>query len=116
MSASQVEISDDVFIIRKETADAYKKSIDSRVSHEETDGHRDTGDLEGKSEEELTGEREDEGARVQCGQTGLFSHITWTGEIPPQKWMNFNTKVVSKFAASKGSALRELRLDPEVKQ
>ena len=72
-------------------------------------------------------------------QRDLFSHITWNGEIPPQKWMNFYTKVVSKFAASKGvkltvtfeaapeggvskqkveevkAALRELGLNPEVK-
>ncbi|NKB16062.1 MAG: hypothetical protein HC774_02780 [Sphingomonadales bacterium] len=26
----------------------------------------------------------------------------WTGEVPPQKWMNFYTKVLSRFAASKG--------------
>ncbi|MCD4845168.1 MAG: hypothetical protein K8R25_11850 [Methanosarcinales archaeon] len=24
--------------------------------------------------------------------------ITWDGEIPSQKWMNFYTKVLSKFA------------------
>ena len=31
--------------------------------------------------------------------------ISWEGEIPPQKWMNFYTKVLSKFAASKGLKL-----------
>jgi hypothetical protein len=35
-------------------------------------------------------------------QADLFSRIQWIGEVPPQKWMNFYTKVVSKFA-SKGS-------------
>ena len=71
-------------------------------------------------------------------QTDLFSQITWTGEIPPQKWINFYQKVVSKFAAFKGvkltvtfeaspeggvskqkveeaeAALRELGLDPDL--
>ena len=28
--------------------------------------------------------------------------MRWTGEVPPQKWMNFYTKVLSRFAASKG--------------
>jgi len=28
--------------------------------------------------------------------------LRWTGDIPPQKWMNFYTKVLSRFAASKG--------------
>jgi hypothetical protein len=31
--------------------------------------------------------------------------LRWEGEIPPQKWMNFYTKVLSKFAASKGLKL-----------
>ena len=31
--------------------------------------------------------------------------LRWTGEIPPQKWMNFYTKVLSKFATGKGLKL-----------
>jgi hypothetical protein len=31
--------------------------------------------------------------------------LSWQGEVPPQKWMNFYTKVLSKFAASKGLKL-----------
>ncbi|HYV39720.1 MAG TPA: DUF499 domain-containing protein [Gemmataceae bacterium] len=31
--------------------------------------------------------------------------LRWEGEIPPQKWMNFYTKVLAKFAASKGLKL-----------
>jgi hypothetical protein len=27
--------------------------------------------------------------------------LKWTGEIPAQKWMNFYTKVLSKFAGPK---------------
>ena len=27
--------------------------------------------------------------------------LTWCGEVPPQKWMNFYTRVVSKFATEK---------------
>jgi hypothetical protein len=26
--------------------------------------------------------------------------MRWTGEVPPQKWMNFYTKVWAKFATS----------------
>lgn len=28
--------------------------------------------------------------------------ITWSGEVPPQKWMNFYTKVLTKFAGGNG--------------
>ena len=33
------------------------------------------------------------------------SGLSWTGEIPPQKWMNFYTKVLSKFASARGLRL-----------
>ena len=32
--------------------------------------------------------------------------IHWQGEVPPQKWMNFYTKVLSRFASAKGLKLR----------
>lgn len=31
--------------------------------------------------------------------------IRWQGEVPPQKWMNFYTKVLSRFVAAKGLKL-----------
>ena len=33
------------------------------------------------------------------------SPLSWTGEIPPQKWMNFYTKVLSKFASERSLKL-----------
>jgi len=32
--------------------------------------------------------------------------IQWQGEVPPQKWMNFYTKVLSRFASSEGLKLK----------
>ncbi len=32
--------------------------------------------------------------------------IRWQGEVPPQKWMNFYTKVLSRFASIKGLKLK----------
>jgi plastocyanin len=32
--------------------------------------------------------------------------IAWAGDVPPQKWMNFYTKILSKFATRKGLKLR----------
>jgi hypothetical protein len=32
--------------------------------------------------------------------------FSWTGEIPPQKWMNFYTKVLTRFVTSGGLKLR----------
>ena len=32
--------------------------------------------------------------------------IRWSGDVPPQKWMNFYTKVSSRFASSGDLKLR----------
>ena len=32
--------------------------------------------------------------------------IHWQGEVPPQKWMNFYTKVLSRFASTEGLKLK----------
>lgn len=45
--------------------------------------------------------------------------LSWEGEIPAQKWMNFYTKVLSKFAAGKGLKLTvhfELSSDGAISQ
>jgi hypothetical protein len=50
---------------------------------------------------------------------GPSKGLRWEGVIPPQKWMNFYTKVLSKFAASKGLKLTvrfELTTDGGVSQ
>jgi hypothetical protein len=33
------------------------------------------------------------------------STLKWAGDVPPQKWMNFYTKVLSKFASAQGLKL-----------
>jgi len=40
--------------------------------------------------------------------------LKWTGEIPAQKWMNFYTKVLSKFAGAQGLKLTlSIEVSPE---
>ena len=70
-------------------------------------------------------------------QSETISQVEWHGEVPPQKWMNFYTRFVSKFTPIQGvklevtfkaspdggispqklaeakAALRELGLDPD---
>lgn len=31
--------------------------------------------------------------------------LVWTGNVPPQKWMNFYTQVLSRFSSRKGLRL-----------
>ena len=45
--------------------------------------------------------------------------IWWQGQVPPQKWMNFYTKVLSRFATGKGLKLTvrfELSADTPIPQ
>ncbi len=37
--------------------------------------------------------------------TSSLAKIAWSGDIPAQKWMNFYTKVLSKFVAGMGLKL-----------
>jgi hypothetical protein len=42
----------------------------------------------------------------------MISRLVWSGDVPHQKWMNFYTKVLSKFAATSGLKLT-LRVEAE---
>jgi len=58
-----------------------------------------TGNVEGSAQVRvaklLVPKPGEEGGRVEVGQPVL----RWSGSIPPQKWMNFYTKVVSRYAS-----------------
>jgi hypothetical protein len=47
---------------------------------------------------------DDEGDDDEAQKTGE-QLIRWHGTVPPQKWMNFYTKVLSRFASAKGLKL-----------
>jgi Protein of unknown function (DUF499) len=156
LSAEQVEISDDMFII---TAEESKKQIEppklttivvSPSSAQIEPGKKQTFTANGLDQHgreyaiksvkwSATGGKidkdgtfsaeKDEGNFVVTATTGEISGVAtcvitkegklispptpipsagklvWTGEVPPQKWMNFYTKVLSKFAAGKGLKL-----------
>jgi len=104
----EVEISDDVFLIRKEIAETYKAAQTAPQQTASTPG----------SETQLTGAAAASpnqptptpvpapGRGAEPTEPDSFTHIEWSGEVPAQKWMNFYTKVVSKFAAGQGVKLK----------
>ena len=100
---ADVELSEDMFIITKETAEAYLKTRATAAA---------------PPAPAPVGTSAPVSAPVAGAATtpapGLFAAVTpaenpagikWTGEIPAQKWMNFYTKVLTKFAAAKGLKL-----------
>lgn len=108
---AEIEITDDVFIIRGELADACLAAQplpgvpepvlgEPRGSAQPVAGN---GAVPGGTPSPVAG-----GGSVGAQpspQGELFPHIQWSGEVPPQKWMNFYTRVLSKFASGQGLSL-----------
>lgn len=98
LGAQDIEISDDMYVIQQEVAEAYKAGktapSPSPTATSPAPGAPSTGTLP------ISGSTPAPGLTAST-----LSKITWTGEIPSQKWMNFYTKVLSKFAAGMGLKL-----------
>ena len=97
LPSQDVEISDDVFLIQRELAEAYEAG---RISP--------TPDV--VVEPTVYGRlRRTTGASpVTDGKSptpASIPRLVWSGDVPHQKWMNFYTKVLSKFAATAGLKL-----------
>ena len=96
INALDIEISEDVFLIPKEKAHAISEGkVPPIVLETEEDK---------PSEESITpitptGESIDKEKGIAVP---MASSISWEGELPWQKWSNFYTKVLSKFATSEG--------------
>ncbi|MGH7990589.1 MAG: ATP-binding protein, partial [Limisphaerales bacterium] len=98
LMTADVELSEEMFIITKETAEAYLKTRVTSPAPAATS----------------TPAAPTSPATVPVVAVDLIpppiassanSGLTWTGEIPAQKWMNFYTKVLSKFATARGLKL-----------
>jgi len=95
-----VEISEGTFILSRETVEAYRSKIISIA----------VGGDDGKVNRQITGV--DTPTQIPRSvtssvtvtaddQTDFISKLSWTGEVPAQKWMNFYTKVLSKHASDR---------------
>jgi hypothetical protein len=108
LSFLDVEISEDVYVIQGEVAEAYKAGTASPPSAA-SDGPA-VASVPGTTPFPLGG-----GAEVLPGPSFVANgetpssaglpRLVWSGEVPHQKWMNFYTKVLSKFAATSGMKL-----------
>lgn len=108
LPASDVEISDEVFIITKETAEAYQRAkaataqnIESADTGEPLSQSRNTDSQKLTTPKDRTASTQPEPPPV----TSTVTKLAWLGDIPPQKWTTFYTKVLTKFATGKGLTL-----------
>ncbi len=111
LTTNDVELSADMFLIAKETAETYQKTKAAGVPIQqpvitppETGGTTDTG-TSGITDGDGTTASPPLPIIEKPSSPEVASSVHWTGAVPPQKWMNFYTKVLSRFAASKGLSL-----------
>jgi hypothetical protein len=92
LAAVDVEVSDDIFLIKAEDADTYLAAAQtgaapaSQVPLVRSEVPEAPGLLD---------------APVVPAASGVAG-FSWSGDVPHQKWMNFYTKVLSRFANSGG--------------
>jgi hypothetical protein len=107
VSAADVEISDEMFIVTAETAEVYRQrqtegAVVGGTSSPEVDVT--SGDASESLPDSAVGELFPEGALGGSGEdegAGVRSSaISWRGEVPAQKWMNFYTRVLTKLGVS----------------
>jgi len=106
-----VELSDDMYIVQRETAEAYAagKSTPPPTLQPPQPLPSGTGAIP-PAPPPLSGT----GATSPPVSAGNAGRVTWQGDVPPQKWMNFYTKVLSKFATQTGLKLAlKVEIAPE---
>jgi hypothetical protein len=108
---SDIEFSDEMFLITKETAEAYLKT---KTAPPTTTAEPKPGQP-GDAHKPLAPEPEGKSGSEQKKPEQLtFGSIAWTGEVPHQKWMKFYTGVLTKFASAKGLKLKiSVEVQPE---
>ena len=107
ISTADIEVSEEMYIITKETAEAYRKEIarpggatqppSAAVAGEGPDA----GPAGARDSSSIAPVVEPKGVEPPEGNSG----VTWSGEIPSQKWMNFYTKVLTKLGVNSGLVL-----------
>lgn len=96
MMTGDIELTEEMFLIRKDVAEEYQKSK----------AHPPEAKPEVKPEPGKELEKKPLGAdKPKQPEQLALTGLSWSGEIPPQKWMNFYTKVLSKFASGQGLKL-----------
>ena len=102
LTSADVELSDEMFIITKETADAYLITRAKPLPP-------------GTEQPPLVPPRiDDPEVDIDPLPSTAFG-LTWNGDIPPLKWVNFYMKVLPKFVSVSGLNLRvKVEFQPKV--
>ncbi len=99
LMTSDIEFSEEMFLITKETAEAYLKAKCAPPEPKPTEPKK-------TPDAPIQDIFDDKPAEPQKPEQLTFSSIAWTGDVPPQKWMKFYTAILSKFPSSQGLKLK----------
>lgn len=111
LGSNDIEIADDVYLIVRERADEYVAKNAARAlptAGATLPGIADPASAAGTSSQSRAGLALGVTPPSGSSEPPLGTEIAgfqWTGEISPQKWMNFYTKVLSRFATMGGLKL-----------
>jgi hypothetical protein len=105
LPAADVDISDDVFLITAERAETYLAEQATGDTSAAAPGVAPTGVGGSPSPPPSTPGGIPDDAPTTPGAK-VIAGFTWSGEVPHQKWMNFYTKVLSRFSNSGGLRIR----------
>ena len=108
MNPADIEISNDMFVVTKETAEKFKKeSAEPKQSIPAVT-------TDSKTQDFPIVQPDSAKNKVEEPPITLVQRISWSGEIPWQKWTNFYTRVLSKFAGGQGIKLSlKVEIEPE---
>jgi hypothetical protein len=116
--ATDIEIADDVFVIRKEDAEAYLQRKGEESAMPSAEPPVTTPSPKPPGGDTVYPPPYPPGPGVKAGAEPPATPDTipgfrWSGAIPPQKWMNFYTKVLTRFATAGGLELSlTVRVNP----
>ena len=98
LMTGDIEFSDEMFLIKKEVAEEHQKraKAPAALAVAQPDELKEVPTIAAPVEQRPV-VRGFPGKPEQL----TFASLAWSGDVPPQKWMNFYTKVLSKFAAAK---------------
>ena len=108
INTADVEISEEMFIITKETAEAYRKDATRPAGAAQSPPSTqavETRDLPRPTTGETDTTPVADGGQSRPQAPQQKSGLIWLGEVPSQKWMNFYTKVLTKLGVSSGLTL-----------
>ena len=106
LAGNDVEISEDMFLISRERAEEYLKARESGATTAGTRGAAGTGPYGVEPVPNVPTAGTKGAAGPPAGATAsAVTGFSWSGVLPAQKWMNFYTKVLSRFATGDGMKL-----------